>query len=86
MPYTVEELEEIPFTETNSHNRTGDWRFSIPVLEEDDCILCGQCVVYCPDDCIVELEEFVEVDYDYCKGCGICAEVCPTDAFEMEVD
>jgi 2-oxoacid:acceptor oxidoreductase delta subunit (pyruvate/2-ketoisovalerate family) len=84
MPKSTDQLEGIPFTREEEYNRTGDWRFSVPILAEDDCIQCDQCVAFCPDDVIIETDSAVEVDYDFCKGCGICAEVCPTDAFTME--
>lgn len=86
MPHAAADLEEIPFTRTLEENYTGDWRFSIPLLDADACIQCEQCIMFCPDDVIRETETAVAVDYDFCKGCGICADVCPTDAFRMEDD
>jgi pyruvate ferredoxin oxidoreductase delta subunit len=88
MPYSADELEELPYTTFENARRTGEWRFQRPELDEDDCVTCERCIDYCPDFCIEEHEdgEYVVVDYDFCKGCGICAAVCPTDAFIMEVE
>ncbi len=59
--------------------RTGGWRVKRPVWNEDNCIHCLFCWVYCPDISItVEDGKMTGIDYDYCKGCGICAEVCPS--------
>jgi len=41
------------------------------------------CVEFCPDGAIYEVEDSVEIDYDYCKGCGICANECPYKAVKM---
>lgn len=88
MPHAVDDLEEIPYTTFEESRRTGEWRFKRPELDEDACVMCEQCIDFCPDVCIHEADngEHVIVDYDFCKGCGICEDVCPTDAFEMEVE
>lgn len=67
--------------------KTGDWRSLAPRLDEEKCIKCGLCAVYCPEFCISEREdEFFRPDFYYCKGCGICAAICPKDAITMEVE
>ncbi len=63
---------------------TGDWRARRPVLDQDKCIDCLQCWVFCPDGAVlVEDEKMDGYDYKHCKGCGICAHTCPVDAIEM---
>lgn len=71
--------------------KTGGWRVKRPIWDEDKCIHCLQCWVYCPDNSILTEDGKVKgINYDYCKGCGICATECPkkVSAIEMirEVD
>jgi pyruvate ferredoxin oxidoreductase delta subunit len=64
--------------------RTGLWRSSKPVVDEELCVACGICWMYCPERAVEKDEEGnYSIDYEYCKGCGICAEECPRDAIEM---
>lgn len=67
--------------------KTGDWRSMAPQLDEEKCIKCALCEMYCPEFCISQQEdEFYRSDLDYCKGCGICAHECPKDAITMIVE
>ena len=78
--------------------RTGEWRTFKPVINQDKCIRCRICWMYCPEGAIQEVpKEHItskgvkysvtyEVDYYYCKGCGICAEECPVKAIEMVLE
>ena len=67
--------------------KTGDWRSLTPVLDEEKCIKCGLCILYCPEFCRYEDEEgFARADLNYCKGCGICAHECPKDAIKMVLE
>ena len=61
---------------------TGAWRIFRPVIDKDKCTMCRNCWISCPDSCIKETEEGMEVNLKYCKGCGICANVCPVGAIE----
>ena len=75
--------------------KTGDWRVQRPVINQERCVRCRLCWVYCPDAAIIELDkEYVTekgkrwqrtyvIDYDHCKGCGVCAEECPVKAIDM---
>ena len=57
---------------------TGGWRTKRPVWQEENCIQCLFCWVYCPDSSVMVKDgKMTGFDYDHCKGCGICAEVCP---------
>lgn len=65
--------------------KTGDWRTGQkPELDEEKCINCGRCYIYCPD---LSWEPRGDGLYtwlsDYCKGCGICAKECPSEAIVM---
>ncbi|MFH1424728.1 MAG: 4Fe-4S binding protein [archaeon] len=77
---------------TSIENQTGSWRTHRPVVNEPECIKCGICHLYCPEDCISGSEQekkpaertFPKINYDYCKGCGICANECPKKCIKME--
>ncbi len=63
--------------------KTGSWRTAKPVVT-DECIGCGICVDYCPENCIVVVGKKAKINYDYCKGCLICASQCPKKAIKTE--
>lgn len=65
--------------------QTGKWRTRKPVMDKTKCIKCGMCLMYCPVNSIIRLEDgSFEITYDYCKGCGICAHECKKQAIEMQ--
>lgn len=75
----------IPNPPTSPEYKTGAWRVKAPVIDQNKCIKCLLCWVYCPDLAIKRKDDdSVEVDYEYCKGCGICTTVCPVKAISME--
>ena len=47
------------------------------------CILCDNCVIYCPDLAVKREGAGYVVLTDYCKGCGICVQECPTGSMTM---
>lgn len=63
--------------------KTGNWRALRPVIDQNKCVKCMLCWIFCPDMAITWNGAQVEVDYDYCKGCGVCAQECPAKAIEM---
>ena len=64
---------------------TGDWRTFRPVKDEEKCINCMICWVYCPDSSIHAKDgKQAGFDYEHCKGCGICASVCPVKCIQMQ--
>jgi len=73
----------VPEAGSSLKYKTGDWRAFRPLVEEEKCVNCLLCWIYCPDSAIVRKEKWVEVNYDYCKGCGICAHECPKEAIKM---
>ena len=48
------------------------------------CIVCDNCVVYCPDMAVKRVEGGYTVLLDYCKGCGLCVKECPTGSMKMQ--
>lgn len=48
------------------------------------CIVCGQCVTYCPVSAIKAEQESVKINQDDCLECGTCGRTnivnCPTNA------
>ncbi len=75
--------------------KTGEWRTLRSEIDQEKCIRCRTCWMYCPEGAIQEFEEpyktktgrefklTYKVNYDYCKGCGICANECPVKAITM---
>ena len=57
---------------------TGSWRSMRPIRDEEKCINCLRCWIFCPDSSIPVADGKVNgFDLDHCKGCGICAHQCP---------
>ena len=69
--------------------RTGEWRNSRPVVDEDKCTparkkapSCFLCWLFCPE-AMISKKIPLQINLEYCKGCGICAQVCPSHAIAM---
>lgn len=68
---------------------TGGWRIERPIKDDECCIDCLFCWVYCPDDAIELVDGHVkgaDIDLDHCKGCGVCLRVCPKDCITMVLE
>ncbi len=64
---------------------TGEWRSSRPIWNDEHCVQCGVCVIFCPEGCIgFQTDGYPKADLDYCKGCGICVQECPTGCIAMQ--
>jgi len=79
----------IPQAGNAEEYHTGGWRTFRPVRDDDKCINCLQCWIYCPDNAIKVIDQKVAgipYDLDHCKGCGVCADICPVKCIEMKVE
>jgi len=54
---------------------------SQPVINEEACTSCGQCVKNCASDAIhLNEKKKAQIDYEKCVGCGQCVAVCQFDS------
>ena len=56
-----------------------DW--ALPIINQDTCILCGNCAATCPEH-VLELIEanVVFVQPQACTYCTQCESICPVNA------
>lgn len=66
--------------------KTGKWKTFKPVVDNEKCIDCGNCWIFCPDICVYKEKGEYVVDLEFCKGCGICANECPVKAITMVLE
>jgi NAD-dependent dihydropyrimidine dehydrogenase PreA subunit len=52
------------------------------LIDQELCIGCGGCLVYCPVKAITMTEEIANIDYEQCVECANCLRMseCPVDA------
>ncbi len=53
------------------------------VVDQDQCILCGQCVEVCAFDAVKETRDSYFIDLDYCTRCKACLGVCQPKAIKV---
>lgn len=61
----------------------GRMREQRPLIDNQKCNLCRECLLYCPDAALAVEKGGVRVNLRFCKGCGICAVECPARAITM---
>jgi MinD superfamily P-loop ATPase len=59
------------------------WGSQVALIEQDDCVGCGECVIACRFDAIDETDGVYRIDPIACEGCAACVYVCPTEAISM---
>lgn len=70
----------IPEAGNSKDYNVGGWRSERPVHDDEACIQCMLCFIFCPDSSVTLQEgKVVGFDLEHCKGCGICANECPTN-------
>jgi ferredoxin len=57
---------------------------SKPVIEEEVCKLCKQCIEICPPKVLKENEKGLMIDYGQCIQCFCCQEICPEGAITIK--
>jgi 2-oxoacid:acceptor oxidoreductase delta subunit (pyruvate/2-ketoisovalerate family) len=62
---------------------TGTWRSERPVVDKNKCNYCGLCALFCPTQCMVNMNDHFLPNLEYCKGCGTCARECPKKVIQM---
>lgn len=62
---------------------TGTWRVMRPVVNQEVCVGCNRCILFCPDGIVYKEDDQIIIDYGFCKGCGICAHECRAGAIAM---
>jgi len=74
----------------NNYPQTGEWKFFLPRVKDEECIGCGICEKFCPEG-VIYLKKTAnssgtkaQIELKFCKGCGICSQVCPKKAIAME--
>jgi MinD superfamily P-loop ATPase len=56
----------------------------IAVIDEENCINCGECKEVCRFDAIHVIDDQHRVDPISCEGCWYCSRVCPVEAIDMK--
>lgn len=53
---------------------------AIPVIDQNTCTGCGECVQVCPSEAIALADDKAQIDASLCAECLACIDVCPVEA------
>ncbi len=53
-------------------------------LNKKDCVGCFMCVGFCPDNAMMQHDDYIEPFK--CIACGLCVKSCPTGALKIVED
>jgi len=88
VPATVKEVEKVEDITVGGYGVLKDvssWRVFQPVIDEEKCIGCKNCWIYCPETAIKwRDDDKPEIEWRKCKGCGVCVNECPVQAIEFQ--
>lgn len=56
----------------------------VAVIDEENCVNCGDCKKVCRFDAIHVVDDQHRVDPISCEGCWYCSRVCPVEAIDMK--
>lgn len=56
----------------------------VALIDEDQCVQCGDCESVCRFDAIVETDAGWIIDPIACDGCAACDHQCPTESITMQ--
>lgn len=56
----------------------------VAVIDDDQCVQCGDCESVCRFDAIVETDAGWVIDPIACEGCAACVHQCPTESIAMQ--
>ncbi len=60
-----------------------DW--ALPIIDEQKCVMCGDCVDVCPTDALSYYQErIIFLAPHKCTFCSICEQICPQHAIRCE--
>lgn len=51
-------------------------------VNQNLCVGCGQCVLFCPEEALIALWGICEIDNNKCIDCLVCVSHCPNDALK----
>lgn len=47
------------------------------------CIDCDNCLIVCPEECIIRTPRGLVIEEWSCTLCGVCVNVCPVNAIQL---